>query len=206
MTRPASITLLLGLAAVISFGCATTQDLAVEDRERTKTVRIASEIHEGAVMCMDRTDATVGVLFGVVGGLAAAARDQEGKIRDCAQRAEIDIGDMVASEFRDQLQAREIFSIVDSMDADAILRIDVPYYGLFVPHGFASKLKPVLMVHARLERPDGTVIWEDNENVSASADETPSHSFDDYMSDPERLRDAWQQAAQIVVAEMLERM
>jgi hypothetical protein len=187
-----------------AFACATTVDLSREDSEQIRTIWIEPQVGIGGIFFWDQTDSALGV-FGPLAAPAAAIHNlgKKEEIRNAASQRGIDIGNIVAEEFRMQLG----FDMAESADADAILILSVPTYGLAAPPGFSDDLKPVHGITVRLERPDGTVIWQDHEDTGTLHGKAEhSAPFSHYMADPELLRRAWQEAAEIVVTELLDRM
>ena len=72
-------------------------------------------------------------------------------------------------------------------------------YGFGQPQGLSSQLKPLLGVVGELVAPDGSVLWKKYDYVTNVNGKTPSHTLEEYLNDPELIREAFITASQIVV-------
>jgi hypothetical protein len=87
----------------------------------------------------------------------------------------------------------------DNSPATAELTLAVTFYGLTIKPGLSGVLYPALGVTATLRRPDGQVIWQKYEYVTAlNEGNSGGHEFDAYLANPELLRRTFTNAAVIV--------
>ena len=68
-----------------------------------------------------------------------------------------------------------------------------------LPTVFTSNLLPHLVVRAQLSRPDGEIVWKQREWVSLWGTDAPGHSLEEYLENPELIREAIDFAAKVVI-------
>ena len=61
-------------------------------------------------------------------------------------------------------------------------------------------------VEGCMTRPGGSVIWKKYAYVTNIGDQTPSYTIGELVTDPERIRQAFQVSAQIVAADLVHHM
>jgi hypothetical protein len=63
-------------------------------------------------------------------------------------------------------------------------------------------LKPTLGVTGKLLRADGSVVWQKYEYITNLNGQTPSHTLDEYLTNPEVIGEVFAVASKIVTAEL----
>jgi len=119
----------------------------------------------------------------------------------------IDIPQIVRGEFEQQLKNANLFSTIQPDAGDyPELKLSIKVYGFVHIHGLSRQLKPMLGVEGKLVTPDGSVLWKKYDYVTNLNGETPSHTGEEYINDPELIREAFNTASQIVVSGLIDHM
>jgi hypothetical protein len=145
----------------------------------------------------------------LVGGAVAAildqisARQEADQLRAVMSANDIDMGRIVYETFRDRLAAGGAFVVVDPGASSAVLSMRVTALALARPIGSMSRLKPVVTILATLTRADGGVVWRQADNVGNLNTETPAYTYDEYVTEPEKLRTAFARAIAIAADGLL---
>ena len=89
--------------------------------------------------------------------------------------------------------------------ADAQVDLTVNAYGIAHAHSLGSTLYPIVNLSATMKAPDGKVIWQATHVASAqSLENQDGHSLEDFLKDPELLRQAFVKGSDIVSHVMAE--
>ena len=122
------------------------------------------------------------------------------------QANHIALADIVAAEFAKQASARTpIRFVVGSVPADAQVDLVVNVYGIAQAHTLGATLYPIVNLSATMKAPDGTVIWQATHVASAqNLDNKDGHTLEDYLGNPELLRQAFVNGSDIVSKTMAE--
>ena len=138
----------------------------------------------------------------IVGALIANSTASVPKAQLTAemQTHHILLGDIVAAEFSKQANAGSPMRfVVGTAPADAEVQLVVNAYGVAQAHGFGSTLYPLINLSAVMKSPDGTVLWQAMDIVGPlNRDNRDGHTFEDYVKDPELLRQAFVAGSDIV--------
>nr|WP_143838070.1 hypothetical protein [Nitrospira cf. moscoviensis SBR1015] len=185
------------------YGCTGLSkiELSSADRAQTTTIKILANERMPEDMFFHGKAQSAAGAFGVVGALAgmAMAGSPKAQILETMNKHNILLPMILRTEFSKALQSQQDFRVVDETspaDADMLLTVNV--YGLGQSHGF-SKLYPILNVSASLRKPDGRVIWQNTDYVTAlNKENNQGHEFDEYIENPELLRGTWSVACSIV--------
>ncbi len=186
-------------------GCASSLALTRPARESVRSVSVSREVKLPDDMYYAGPGQSAGMLFGPVGALiaAAAARGPKGQLKAAMQARQIDLGQIVREQFEAGLTAAGIFPSVVETGGDAEVRLEVCIFGFARPPGFSGGLKPMLGVTGYLARSDGTVLWKRYEYVTNLSDKTRAHSLEEYLRDPELIREAFEVASRLVAGDRL---
>lgn len=182
------------------YGCAGVE-LSSADRAQTTTIKILANDRMPEEMFFHGKAQSAAGAFGVVGALAgmAMASSPKAQILEKMKEHNIQLPMILQAEFGKAMQSQQDFRIVDeTSSADTDMLLTVNGYGLGQSHGF-SKLYPILNVSASLRKPDGRVIWQKTDYVTAlNKENNHGYEFDEYMEKPELLRETWSVACSIV--------
>jgi hypothetical protein len=203
--KSASAAFPVALALALS-GCvgAPAVKISKNDLERVRTIRILPSVQMPAEMFFHgkAQSCAIAVGSGALGAAACpkASKEPKEEILDTMKAHDIWLADIVRTEFQKTVTSRGLFTVAaDAQVADAELILAVNVYGLGQTQGFSSLLYPVLNVSATLRKPDGTVAWQNTDFVTPqNAANTGGHEFQQYLQNPELLRDTWMNVAQIV--------
>ncbi len=152
--------------------------------------------------------AAAGFLFGAIGALIAegASADNKTQLLQTLERNSLHIGAIVSSEFEEQIRDAGFFQRVEPQGADAEFRMQVNVYGLYVCG--QRQLCPLLNLSGQLIRPDGKVIWQNTDAVGANNNENTKlpHTFEEFMTQPEFLRERFQNAVRLTTKMLIDDM
>jgi hypothetical protein len=176
-------------------------ELSETDRAQIKTVKIRADSKMPDMFFHDERK-SLAFSGGLVGAIVAQTmyNDPEAQILASMKNNKIDIPTIVRSEFSMAMQTQRDFQVVEShTSADAEMVLFVNVYGLGQANGFSSLLYPLLNLSASLRKPDGTVVWQRTDHVGTlNKENTGGHTSDDYIRNPDLLRQTWSNAAGIV--------
>lgn len=198
--------LLLGL--MLSTGCASTVTLTKPVRESIRSVSVNPDVKVTDDVFYRGPGQSVGMLFGLIGALVAeaAAQGPKGQIKAVMTEAQINLGQIVREQFVTELVATNIFPSLVPEGGDGEVRLEVLLFGLAQTHDFSSQLVPWLGVLGSLVRADGSVLWQKQVLVTSLNKQTPAHTLEEYLQNPQLLREAITVAAQIVSDELMKHM
>jgi hypothetical protein len=132
----------------------------------------------------------------------AIARGPRAQLKAAMQEGQIDVAQIVREQFETELVRAGIFAAIASEAGDAEIRLEVRDFGFaqsFVsPDDPLDRLKPLLVVEGSLTRTDGTVLWKKYDDVTNRNKETPDHTLEEYLQNPQFMREAFTVAAKIV--------
>lgn len=184
---------LLALLFLFS-GCATTQKLGDEDRRKIGVVRISSNVQVAPTMFYLGPGTGVLFAFGAIGGAAAAAASVEpGKaLQQFAEKNNIFIEKIALEEIDAAIrQAGKLKVLNTGEPTDAVVNVIVYQYGFGIPHGFSSRLGPILGIRCEITDAGGKVLGSANDYVLRAETMT----LQEMRDDPKRIEDAWRKAA-----------
>lgn len=197
-------------AAIMATGCVGLSSIKMReaDRAQIKTVKIRVDSNMPD-MSFHHKPESLFFIGGWVGELTKLSTSNGPKAQTLASMKSntIDIPTIVQSEFSRAMQTQREFQVVESsMPADAEMVLFVNSYGLGQEVEFSSILYPLLNLSASLKRPDGTVVWQRTDHIGGhlrhSGHPDPenfvAYMFNDYIEKPDRLRQTWSNAAEIV--------
>jgi hypothetical protein len=145
-------------------------------------------------------------LGGVLGAvIASEAVEEPTRIRLFMEKQKIDLGRMVADEFKARLAASPQFGGKLRDDASTRFELEVKIYGLAQKGAFSSQYKPLLRVDARLVDAGGNVLWKKFEFVTNLSSVTPGYTYPEYFeTPPDKMLNAWSVAVKSVVGDLIE--
>jgi len=208
---------LLSAASLVAIALALTGcvgapkvGMSADARERTKSIRIVSSVQMPSEMFFHgKAQSCAMAMSG--GALGAAvcpksSKEPPDQILEAMNTNNISLPDIIRTEFQKAVTSRGVFAMAENdqaADADLVLAVNV--YGLGQTQGFSSLLYPVLNVSATLRKSDGTVAWQNTDFVTPqNSANTGGHEFQQYLQQPELLRETWTNVAQIVSGMLLD--
>jgi len=188
-----TLQIILVLSVIVVFcGCAASR-LTKRKQAGIHSVSISSKVNIPSKMEYFRDDLTPGSSSGLLAALMA--------IDDVMRKNKIDVGHMVANEFREQLAAKQVFPSIVKYGSDAEFSFQIHYYGLrFRPFAKDEYLGAVLKVTAYLRKANGKLLWK--VTADCSPDRTDAYLWRTYVMEPERVRMVFQQAVRVVVSDL----
>lgn len=197
LTRILQITLIL-LVIGLSSGCGVPR-LSKKARAGIDTVSVNTEVSMPDKMGYigHRFD---GASFGLLGALITSGvdDDEEERLNALMREHNIDVGKIVTGQFRDQLEAKRIFPSVVASGGDAEFSFEIHFYQISLRYGAALK------VTVYLKKATGGTIWKATAWPGLAKRDT--YLYEQYISDPALLQKAFEQAARIVVTELIDSM
>lgn len=199
--------MLLSLALVI--GCAT--QLSITNRESIRTVSINKNIKiPDEIYYYGLGHGVGGALSGLIGQAIAdvAAQGTKAQIKTAMQEGHIDLAQIVREQFETELVAARIFPSIIPEGGDAEVRLEIGMFGFAQIFGdiLSNQMKPMLTINGSLVRTDGTIIWKKSSYVINATKQTPSHTLEEYLQNPQLMREAFTVAAKIASAELVKHM
>lgn len=177
-------------------GCVSTITMTPQEAKSIKTIAVSQKVTPAKGMYyLDQKHIWASACIGVLACAIPCCDEQQ--IKEAALKEKIQITEIVRNEFINQLKQNTRFKIANNEYSDAIIYLEIRGYGLTIPTGFTSKLKPVLMVVGRLINHDGKVLWQDSESIR-SFKNLPDFEASELLQDPHNLFVAWNAAAQVV--------
>lgn len=199
--------LITGLLAAILAGCASAPSVSMAERDRQTIKRVQIDpavklppwpvyLHGNAVA------STVAVTGGIIGAIASesAGRAEKTNVAEFALANGFAVGDIVKAEFARAAEGAGAMRFSETeANPDGYLSFTVNGFGFGQVQGLSSTLYPLMNITATLRRPDGTVAWQGTEFVSPfNSENKPGYEYADYISDPQKTRDALVRVAAIV--------
>jgi hypothetical protein len=195
------------LMVIVLAGCAPSMQMSQADRQATKTIFINEEVKYPEKMHFYGPTQSVGMHFGLIGGLIgdAAAKEPSAQFAAFARSNGIFIEQIVRDEFVSQLKSSDKFVLTDDISkADAIMTLKVDNYGIVNQSTSSNKFFPVLLTHATLTNKSEKTIWEGTEYAN-KADE-PGRTLEEHKENPELIREGWASIAKKTVSALMEKL
>jgi hypothetical protein len=149
-----------------------------------------------------KTATVVGTLAGgLIGGVVAGTMVEKGsnpakeEILRAMREHNIDVGQIMLSEFKEQVQAIPGFPPIVTDKADGEFCFEVKC-GLESPL-LSGKLKPMFTFVVQLNGPDGEKLWKNTADVYKAKGKLKGYTHKEYIENPERLREVFSQACEI---------
>jgi hypothetical protein len=187
----------LAVSTMLLTACGTLTTVPIGDdaRARIHVVSINPSVTLPAEMTFMGTGQGAALLLGgpLVGTLIASktAETPKAELAAAMQANHIVLGDILAAEFAKQAShdAGTIQFVVGTAPADAQVELSVVSYGISQAHPLGSALYPLINVNAVMKTPDGRVVWQASEFAGPhNPDNKVGHTYDEYVKDPELLR------------------
>ena len=119
------------------------------------------------------------------------------------KKNDIQVAQIVCDHFKNEIERNMIFNSIVSEAGDAEIALSMQIYGF--AYELSGKLKPMLGVTGSLTE-GSTVLWKKYAYVTNFNDTTPPNTMEQFINNPERIRYAFESAAQIVVEDLCKHM
>ena len=209
--RPAWLALILSLLSALwpcCTGCATKVPLGPEVKGAIRSVSIDKSVPTPKDIFYHSTtqgrSATIPLVSSLLADIAAAR--EAAQLERAMRNGGIDPGQILREQFESGLRSAGVFSSILSEGGDAEVKLQITTFGFMEHVQSSSQLKPMLVVMGTLVRPDGSVVWKGSSEVTALNSETPSHTLEDYVKDPQSIREALTVAAKVAVDDLVKSM
>ena len=192
----------LAISTILALsGCATT--IAVS--ERVQSFRLESHV-EAPDTAIYHGRASNFEANGLVGALIASADDDEATIlTKFLRKEEIDFPHIFYAQFSERLQGSSLGSKLQESAAFR-MTLNVQQYGLGKGWGMANNMRPTATVRVTLVDDSGKVIWSKLAGVGGATTELPIRKFDQWLGNPDALRGAYVQVANMLADQLLDGM
>ena len=190
--------------AMLLTACAGAPTVALDQasKQSIQSVSVKPEVVMPNDMFYQGPAQSIGMgIGGLVGyAIAQGATNDKDLMQQTLKKHNINVGDLVASEFTSKLQSAGKIPLSEGADtANAEFKFEVVMFGLGQTQGFASTLYPTLGVNGTLTSKEGKVLWQRYEYVTPlNKDNTIGAEPEAYFKDPELLRSAFKNAATIL--------
>ncbi|MCE3605794.1 hypothetical protein LXA47_19615 [Massilia sp. P8910] len=191
----------LAMAALLS-ACAGAPSITMNagDRAAIKTVKINPAVQLPEKMYYQGRGQALAMVAGPIGAVigASAAAGPSGQLVAKMADSKISVPDILKTEFQRAAEGTGLTVVDPAAASDAEVTLQVNAYGLSQSNGFSS-LYPMMNVSAVMKKSDGTIAWQKTDFASPlNSDNKTGKEFDDYMQDPELLRNAMTTISSIV--------
>jgi hypothetical protein len=178
---------------------------ATVSNDGMKTVGNVSVVSVGAlptVAFFNGSTTGPGASNGFVGSLAVApAADERTQIPAYVKSQNIDLEEIVRTEFARQLAEKPGFKNRIRDDAPSKFNVQITLYGLTaVPP--ATQLRPYLSLDATLTDPFGQVIWRQHDDVGNDG-AAPALDYDTFLQSPETFTREFEESSRELVSILL---
>jgi hypothetical protein len=196
-----SVLMMVGLLV----GCsgAPKVPLAASDRASIKVVNLASAVSLPEKFNYQARGAGMGMMFGLLGALvevAAASKEppsEPAQILLAMKANNISFEEIVKAEFLKAAKAVPGMSFNEGASAsDAELSLTLNSVGFGRTHLLGYTLHPTLILTAVMKRPDGTVIWQKTDYITAAGkDDKNAYQLEQYLQNPKLIHEVYSKAA-----------
>jgi hypothetical protein len=196
----------LSLSTLLLAACGTVGTVPIDDGARTRlhvvSVNPVVKLPKDITYLGPKEMAAMMLGGPLIGGAIAnnIASGPKAALLAELDTSKIAVGDIVAAEFAKQASsATDLKFVVDGQAADAQVELWVNAYGIMHAQPFGSTLYPLLNVSAVMRAPDGKILWQATDIVGATSPENKQgHTIEDYLKDPELLRQAFTTGGDLV--------
>jgi hypothetical protein len=195
--------------SVLLTGCASTQKMSEQDKKRIEVVKLNTKVERPKDMYYFGPGASIGLLFGAVGGAIAGASNVApgSEMLSFAEQNGVRIEEIVAQEFEGALRQSGKLKIVDMAgDSGATINLSVIQFGFSVPNGFSSKLVPVVSFKSEMVDAGGNVIWSARDSVLPLGNPVEGEPADALRSNAKAIDAAWRAAVKHIARSMVDEL
>ncbi|MEI7613377.1 MAG: hypothetical protein WCK63_10735 [Betaproteobacteria bacterium] len=180
-------------------GCATSQRMSDDDRAKIKSVIINESVEKGQVFLLAPGGASVGLMFGAVGGAVSAGLmvDAQTAFTDYLSQNSISIEKIIREEVENAVQGSGKLTIASSSESTIpTIKISVLQYGFGVTHLLSSNVVPVLYIKCEMVDSSGKVVWSESDRMLPSiASPMDAIAWAQLTNDPKKIEDQLRKAS-----------
>ena len=198
MLRFASVFIALLLAS-----CAAVQPISDADRRKLAGVTIDAAVAKPPAMFYLGPGGATGLMFGAIGGALSASSIEESRkaFQVYVDKNGISIEKIVLDEVSTALRRSGKFPLADApQPGSALVTVSIVQYGFSIPHGFSSKLVPILGVRCELKDASGKLLWSAQEHTRPLGNPVEPAEPDSIRNDPKAMEGSWRAAAKHIAA------
>lgn len=182
------------------------------DRKAIRSVSIAKTVvMPPSPVVAGRASQTAGFWGGPIATVVMANRENSDVVqfKKHVETYKIDIGEIVRQEFITQLKAANAFPAIVAEGGNATFDLTIESYGL--AHGFSmsptnAPLRPTLRLIAKLSTPDGKIVWQNAETLTALSSDIPAYPVADYYTTPGKVEEAFKKAGELIAKGLLKEL
>ncbi|MHB1187540.1 hypothetical protein [Thiobacillus sp.] len=194
------------ILSVLLTGCASTQKLSEQDKKRIEVVKLNTKVERPKDMYYFGPGASVGLLFGAVGGAIAGVSNMGpgSAMLAFAEQNGVRIEEIVSQEFEGALRQSGKLKIADRAgDNGATINLSVIQFGFSVPNGFSSRLVPVVSFKSEMVDAGGNVIWSARDSVLPLGNPVEGEPADALRTNAKAIEAAWRAAVKHIARNMV---
>lgn len=198
MHRLVQIVLILLLS-----GCAAVQPISDAERRKVSSVTLSEAVAKPPAIYYLGPGGAAGLMFGAIGGALSASSIEESRrsFQTHVDKHGIAIEKIVLEELSGSMQRSGKFPLAARPEpGGAVIHVTILQYGFSIPHGFSSKLVPILFVRCDMKDASGRVIWTSSEATRPLGNPVEAAEPAAIQSDPKAMEGSWRAAARHIAA------
>ena len=196
---------ILALLALVLAGCASVQPIAEADRRNIANVTIDRNVPKPATIFYLGPGGSAGLMFGAIGGALSASSIEESRksFQAYVDKNGVSIERIVLEEIEAALRRSGKIPLADQpRPGSAAIGVSIVQYGFSIPHGFSSKLVPILGVRCEMKDASGKVLWSAQEHTRPLGNPVEPAEPEAIRNDPKAMEGAWRAAARHIAAQI----
>lgn len=191
---------LLQLLLVLAIaGCASVQQpISDADRNKVSSAFIVPTVAKAPNMFYLGPGGATGLMFGAIGGALSASSIEESRrsFQTFVSRHGISIEEIVLEEIAAAFRQAGRLPLADAASPQAhSMRIEIFQYGFSIPHGFSSKLVPILGIRCELKDSSGRTVWGVSDRILSLGNPVEPVDPELIRNDAKAMESAWRAAA-----------
>ncbi|MBC3916442.1 hypothetical protein H8L32_02975 [Undibacterium sp. CY18W] len=194
-----SITLLI--IGFITSGCSTLQ-LSKEDATKIDAIKLNAKIDVPEKALFQGGASNFQNLGWLGPAIAAFDRPNDVVLTDFLKNKKIDIREIVYGQFLGELK-NTILSSKIKEKSDHEITLSIVEYGLRKGWGFSNDMRPSVKILATMSDQHGNIVWKQEAFVGGATTELPIHPLEEWVKDPEALKDGFVMASKLAVSSIL---
>jgi hypothetical protein len=181
-------------------GCVSQKALTKKDKELIQSVSISKEVKMPDDFLYMGPAQSWAVAGGLIGAIAGKSDERSAKAQIIAvmQQNQIDLKKISREQLETELLRANVFPSVLSEGGDTEIKLEVRLWGFVQKNSFSAQLKPTLGIAASLVNLDGTIFWQKYDYITAFNDQTPEHTIEEYLRNPQLIQEAFNTSAKII--------
>ncbi len=184
--------------------CSPIIPLNQENVSKVKTIYVQPEINVNGEMIYEGREGKLTKHVGLISlfVLGSTMTNKTNNMKEFVDKNKIDIRKIVYQQWIKQLNQTKF---IQNKSADAIMTIEIKYYGIKARSPFTDEMGAVMKINAKLTWHD-QVIWEDSDDLIESDKVNPGYTEQEILEDPQKLVEMWDKISEKIIKRMLARM